>query len=330
MSLSNSKYFASVIAKLIAAKRQEQIHVDPQLKEDLRLEVLQRAQNGEWRASPDFFKEFQQDVPNLPEDSDYYEAPLSERIVDFFRRRRALLIVIPSALVLILVAAQIQNLPTFFKTDTDAPAGNDGGAETPVGNGNEDDASGIKTFPGALVMPEGAYPSKTEENRMAPQSLQYQAPQQNYAPTYPAQQSPSAAATGTASYGTTDTVYGASTYGTPSANTYNFFVPDRSVVPDRTGNLSDSSDDEDDTVTSHREIRWSDDDDEPLITGESIPAFSPVYSNFQNPIGTVVVPNRAGLTYTPSYSIPAAVPSPMTSVTTDMVMAPSNVPPSRY
>lgn len=154
MARPNSKYFASVITKLIAAKRKENIVIDESFKMQLRSDVLTRA------AGP------MQEVPR----------PID--IGEFFAKWKYLFAAVPSALIVTLIAVQFVQMPVSIPSEQFVPTGTEQTTETPdqptetdvsvqdntqtEESGNEDVASGVsssgksklRTFPGSFVLPQ--------------------------------------------------------------------------------------------------------------------------------------------------------------------------------
>ncbi len=100
MARQNSKYFSSVIEKLIADKHKENIVIDQGFKARLREDVLARAK--------------MMDVP---------ESSASNGIGEFFARWKYALAFVPSALLVIVVAAQLMNMPVNMDSDVVVPQG---------------------------------------------------------------------------------------------------------------------------------------------------------------------------------------------------------------
>lgn len=171
MARSNSKYFASVITKLIAAKRKENIVIDESFKTHLRSELLTRA------AGP-------------------FSGTQPIDIGQLFARWKYAFALVPSALVVMLVAAQFLQMPVNIPSEQIIPTAT---RENPV---SEEETTGkasvvesedrlndsemavedvsltpstkkLRTFPGALVMPTTpgenvaiqSLPSKNEQSQ---------------------------------------------------------------------------------------------------------------------------------------------------------------------
>lgn len=160
MAKLSSKYFASVITKLLAAKRRENIVINEQFKSDLRAGLMLRAGN--------------MDVV----------AEKGSRL-DFLVRWRYALALVPSAMLLMLVVSQFLKMPVAIESEVMVPTG--GGTVTEEGKGAESegltpgapgtpgvlgDMAGdfnsstkkIKTFSGADIFP-GGVPDATSDER---------------------------------------------------------------------------------------------------------------------------------------------------------------------
>ncbi len=158
MARQNSKYFSSVIEKLIADKHKENIVVDNSFKMSLREKVVARAGM----------------MPQM-EVSDSAE---TGGFAGFVNRWKYAFALVPSALLVMVVAAQVMNMPVEVESDVMGEVGN---SKTQRNFENEESGNGltvvegelntdgtavddgattdgtpvkkIKTFPGALVMP---------------------------------------------------------------------------------------------------------------------------------------------------------------------------------
>ncbi len=97
MARQNSKYFSSVIEKLIADKHKENIVVAESFKMSLREKVMSRAATMEKMEAP----------------IDAEESGLA----GFVNRWKYALALVPSALLVMIVAAQVMNLPVEMKSD---------------------------------------------------------------------------------------------------------------------------------------------------------------------------------------------------------------------
>lgn len=146
MSKINSKYFSDVVSKLIAMKRKENITIDDKFKNELKGKLL----NGI-------------NVTKESEKSGNFEGNI---IGDFLRRWKYVLVAVPSAFVIMFVAAKMMELPVEINTDVVKPVINDeqtqneneAGEDTEYEEkniaGEEDEReSKLKTFPGRLVLP---------------------------------------------------------------------------------------------------------------------------------------------------------------------------------
>ncbi len=100
MARQNSKYFSSVIEKLIADKHKENIVIDQGFKARLREDVLARAKI--------------MDVP---------ESNVNTGVGEFFARWKYVLAFVPSALLVVVVAAQLMNVPVEMGSDVVVPQG---------------------------------------------------------------------------------------------------------------------------------------------------------------------------------------------------------------
>lgn len=107
MARQNSKYFSSVIEKLIADKHKENIAVDQAFKARLREDILARA-----------------GMMDAPESSG--AAGLGE----FFARWKYAFAFVPSALLVVVVAAQLMNMPVNMDSDVVVPQRTGSGEES--------------------------------------------------------------------------------------------------------------------------------------------------------------------------------------------------------
>ncbi len=115
MARSNSKYFASVISKLVSARREENIVIDEAFKMELRSYLLTKA-----------------------------VAPVSSGGIsfgEFFMKWRFIFAALPSALVVMLVAAQFLNMSVPIPTE-----------QMVIDSGSK-----LHTFPGELVLPKDVF-----------------------------------------------------------------------------------------------------------------------------------------------------------------------------
>jgi hypothetical protein len=165
MEGSNNKYFSEVTTKLIDAKRRENIVIDNSFKAGLRQDVLNRS----------VAQHVQTDKPGFG---------------DFFRKWRYVLAVVPSALIVMIVAAQFMDMPVDIESEQVVATGTDSVTEEPlksddlqnnVSSGDktvqelptnppdeqkeneEPKESSLKTFPGSLVL-QNNEASDTEES----------------------------------------------------------------------------------------------------------------------------------------------------------------------
>lgn len=229
MARPNSKYFASVITKLIAAKRKENIVIDESFKMQLRSDLLTRA------AGP------------LAET----QAPLD--IGAFFAKWKYAFAAVPSALVVMLIAVQFLNMPVSIPSEQIVETGSQvedevqtielsegetvdeeladegGNPEEVVTSPSTTRKSTLRTFPGSLVMPRNLN-DDVEANSFA-------LPNESSEPA------------------SSDTPEVAEVESTPStAQPFNFF----GLLP----NTQDQVDEDDsDTVGAHREERFTTEDD---------------------------------------------------------------------
>lgn len=139
MARPNSKYFASVISKLVAAKRKEKIVIDEAFKMQLRSALLTRAS-----------------LPVKQEKVSFAE---------FFMKWRFAFAALPSALIVMIVAAQFLNMPVSIPTEQMVPT--EGRAdvldEDVLGEEAADSGEKLETFPGEMVMPKKLLDFGTED-----------------------------------------------------------------------------------------------------------------------------------------------------------------------
>ncbi len=142
MARPNSKYFTPVIKRLLDARRHESIVIDQNFKASLRARVLAKAADS---APPKRGFDF-------------------NRIAEFFGRNRTALAIVPSLLLLAIVAVSALRMPVDLKSDVVVPTGNESGKSEAVpadaiktaGVTSQD----IKTFPGRGVLPSSYFAEK--------------------------------------------------------------------------------------------------------------------------------------------------------------------------
>lgn len=135
MARQNSKYFSSVIEKLIADKHRENIVPDAMFKERLRGDVLARAaMMGNARFEPRKEEEVREKMLAREEGRMKEEGgvandggPAAEGgLAGFLNRWKYALALVPSALLVMLVVAQVMNMPVEMESEVMVPTGGDG------------------------------------------------------------------------------------------------------------------------------------------------------------------------------------------------------------
>jgi len=129
MARSNSKYFSKVIEKLIEAKHKENIVVDQDFKERLRMNITARA--------AEMVK---------PENVDYKEN-MNDMVGGLMARWRYAFAIVPSALLLVLVAAHFMQMPVEMDSDVYVPVGGETGEMEKTGDTeNAADTDNVSTM----------------------------------------------------------------------------------------------------------------------------------------------------------------------------------------
>jgi hypothetical protein len=111
MARTSSKYFATVIAKLLDAKRKENIIIDEKFQGELRAKIMARAAG----AMPE--SEKTEAVSASPRVYESKESAAAE----FIRKWRYALALVPSALLVFMVSALVMQLPVNVDTETVIP-----------------------------------------------------------------------------------------------------------------------------------------------------------------------------------------------------------------
>jgi hypothetical protein len=146
MARQNSRYFTPVIKKLLDAKQKEAINVDEAFKTRLRAQLMTRA------------------LSNAKNDGE--SESWADGVAEFVRRWKYQLALVPTVLVLALVAVQAFKIPVKVPgSDTVVPVMEGGNTVTNISAEDIPSDEGIKTFAGRNVLPPDYYLKKNLQSR---------------------------------------------------------------------------------------------------------------------------------------------------------------------
>ncbi len=159
MARPNSKYFLPVIKKLKAERAAENIFVDEKFKQELKVQLMQK-----------FFphSEFNTSSKDQPTQENF-DHPLDEKFSfgDFFKKWRFPIAVVPSFLLLTVVAVKFFTLPVPISSDEKVPVFNKSSQQSgTVVSTSSESVKKVRTFDGSQILARVQEKSAQEVNEL--------------------------------------------------------------------------------------------------------------------------------------------------------------------